>query len=393
MNTRPGTHVLVVDDQSGFRELLKRMLEPAGYEVRTAIDAHAALASIQDSPPAVAILDVHMPGPNGLWLANQIRTASPRTAMVLATSDDAIPPRESLKKGVIAYIVKPLQREAVLKAVSDAFHWFADESQVNLSDLGVPTNVNTTPREDMDGATSASVAHPRSPADPTSRWLALVLAMVVLAAGLALYWQRTSARALERVAAASGAITVEDVSGQPVMQGSGFFVTKDIFVTNHHVIKDGTRARIVMSKGGPPVQVVGLLALDTEHDLALLQTSAPVADALNLNAAMPRVGEIIFVYGAPRGLAGTLSQGIVSAHRVEPDLLQITAAISPGSSGSPVYNADGEVVAVATGSRLDGQGLNFAIPARYVLDLLNTAREMQPLPAAKRVTNPQSGTH
>src|SRR5687767_96027 len=114
MDRKPGTHVLVVDDQSGFRELLKRFLEPAGYEVRTASDAHEALARLADAPPAVAILDVHMPGPNGLWLANQIRSGSPTTAIVLATSDDTVPPVESLKKGVVAYIVKPLQRGAVL---------------------------------------------------------------------------------------------------------------------------------------------------------------------------------------------------------------------------------------------------------------------------------------
>lgn len=383
MDGNPSTHVLVVDDQSGFRELLKRMLEPAGYEVRTATDAHEAVISIAEAPPAVAILDVHMPGPNGLWLANRIRARSPKTAIVLATSDDTVPPVESLRKGVVAYIVKPLQRDAVLMAVSDAFKWFAAESGVDLARLGVPTHARTSPDRVEHSGSAPPASQRRS--SPRISMRPMLIGAVVIAAGLvALYRQRTPIRAVDRVAAASGTVDVEDGAGKPFMQGSGFFINADTFVTSHHVIDGGTRAKITMATSGLVLQVTGLVAFDRQHDLALLKTSEAAGSHLNLNVAVPAVGEDIFVYGTPRGLEGTLSQGIISAHRSDRDLLQISAPISPGSSGSPVANADADVVAVVTGSRLDGQGLNFAIPAAYVLDLLSSARTARPLIAAGR---------
>jgi S1-C subfamily serine protease len=386
MNVKPSTHVLVVDDQSGFRELLKRMLEPAGYEVRTATDAHEAIISIAEAPPAVAILDVHMPGPNGLWLANRIRARSPMTAIVLATSDDTVPPAESLRKGVVAYIVKPLQRDAVLMAVSDAFKWFAAESGVDLARLGVPTHVRTSPDrvEAVAASDSAPPMSPRTSSLRISMRPVLIGAVVIAAALVALYRQRTPIRAVDRVAAASGTVTVEDGAGKPFMQGSGFFINADTFVTSHHVIDGGTRAKITMATSGVALQVMGLVAFDREHDLALLKTAEPAGNHLDLNVAVPAVGDNVFVYGAPRGLEGTLSQGIISAHRAERNLLQISAPISPGSSGSPVANSEGDVVGVVAGARLDGQGLNFAIPAAYVLDLLSSARTAGPLIAAGR---------
>lgn len=101
--------------------------------------------------------------------------------------------------------------------------------------------------------------------------------------------------------------------------------------------------------------------------------------------------------GSPLGLAGTVSTGIVSAvrergpdHRVVgADLaswgLQITAAMSPGSSGSPVLDGEGEVVGVAVGQRTRGQSLNFAVPASYLRDLqvqAERATGLTPLRAA-----------
>src|SRR5581483_26254 len=112
-------YVLIVDDEAGFRELMTRILAPTGYRLRTATNAHEALRIIAEETPAVAICDVHMPGPTGLWLAGQIRTLSPHTAMVLATSDPTVPPTESMRRGVVAYILKPYQRQAVLRAVAE----------------------------------------------------------------------------------------------------------------------------------------------------------------------------------------------------------------------------------------------------------------------------------
>jgi len=125
MNGGPLTlpDVLVVDDDEPTRHLLRRFLEPAGYWVREAGDAHDALARIAESVPAVALCDVHMPGANGLWLADQIRLQSPTTAIVLVTGDPDIPPVESLRRGVVGYVLKPLRREELVRAVDDGVIW------------------------------------------------------------------------------------------------------------------------------------------------------------------------------------------------------------------------------------------------------------------------------
>src|SRR6266566_654184 len=101
-------YVLVVDDDASTRIVAKRFLEAAGYEVREAADAHAALRRIAESAPAVALSDICMPGQNGLWLADQMRVLSPTTAIVLMTGDYQIAPFESRRKGVVAFVLKPL---------------------------------------------------------------------------------------------------------------------------------------------------------------------------------------------------------------------------------------------------------------------------------------------
>ena len=115
--------MLVVDDDASIRELLRRILEPAGYTVVTAHDAVSALKAMKAHSPHVAFLDVHMPGPNGLWLADQIQTQFPTAATVLATADRDLSPVEHARRGIIGYLVKPFQYEEVIRAVQDGVNW------------------------------------------------------------------------------------------------------------------------------------------------------------------------------------------------------------------------------------------------------------------------------
>jgi response regulator of citrate/malate metabolism len=66
-----------------------------------------------------------MPGANGLWLADQIRDQHPTTAIVLATADADIPPTESLRSGIVAYLVKPFRRNQVTRAAEEGIRWSA----------------------------------------------------------------------------------------------------------------------------------------------------------------------------------------------------------------------------------------------------------------------------
>ncbi len=103
--------------------------------------------------------------------------------------------------------------------------------------------------------------------------------------------------------------------------------------------------------------------MDGPRDLAI---------PLPIVRAVPQEGESIFVIGNPFGLEGSVSNGIVSAVREISGygrIIQITASISPGSSGSPVVNMAGQVIGIATLQAAEGQNLNFAIPAERIAQL------------------------
>lgn len=117
--------VLVVDDEANIRELLRRILEPEGYTVADAKDAPSALAAMSAHSPHVVFLDVHMPGENGLWLADQIQQQFPTSATVLATADPDISTGERLRRGIIGCLLKPFNREEVLRAAEDGVQWAA----------------------------------------------------------------------------------------------------------------------------------------------------------------------------------------------------------------------------------------------------------------------------
>lgn len=107
----------------------------------------------------------------------------------------------------------------------------------------------------------------------------------------------------------------------------------------------------------------------------------------------PVIGDTVFAVGNPEGLEGTFSAGIVSGVRAfgSGKLLQITAPISPGSSGGPVLDAEGRVVGVAEATLRDGQNLNFAVPVEYVARLMRNARPtVAPLSAAAAPTSSDS---
>ena len=123
-----------------------------------------------------------------------------------------------------------------------------------------------------------------------------------------------------------------------------------------------------------------------QRDLVLLKISASQTASLSLgDSDKVEVGDSVFAIGNPQGLEGTFSQGIVSSIREigSDKLLQITAPISPGSSGGPVLNSEGEVIGVSVATFRDGQNLNFAIPSNYLNALILKADTLTPL-ASKR---------
>ena len=190
------------------------------------------------------------------------------------------------------------------------------------------------------------------------------------------------------VESAGGAVVtlkVYDAAGAPLGQGSGFFVEDGRIVTNSHVVEGAARVDVFASDERLLGSVPYVEAMSEIVDIAVLPRLgiAPPA-TLRLDAALPKAGSDIIVIGAPLGLTNTVSTGIVSAVRADggASLLQITAPISPGSSGGPVLNEQGAVVGVAVAIRTDGQAINFAVPARDVVALLGSPAGRLAFPAA-----------
>ena len=115
--------VLIVDDDVRIQTLLLRWLRPVGHALRFAENSNAALVSISEHQPSVIVCDVHMPGANGLWLADRVRALAPTTAIILATGDGNVPPFESMRKGVVAYVLKPFDRQMLVNAVAEGVEW------------------------------------------------------------------------------------------------------------------------------------------------------------------------------------------------------------------------------------------------------------------------------
>jgi tetratricopeptide (TPR) repeat protein len=177
----------------------------------------------------------------------------------------------------------------------------------------------------------------------------------------------------ERVyAAVSGStflLEASDEAGNVVATGTGFLVAPNEVVTNAHVANAGVLS-IRMNTFSVPCVVT---RADVANDLAICEFAGKTnATPIVLATTDPKPGAVVFALGSPRGLENTISQGLFTGVR-EIDgraVAQISAPISPGSSGGPVLDAEGRLVGVAVGILPDGQALNFAVPLNVVRGFL-----------------------
>lgn len=115
------SYVLVVDDEVVVRDFLTRCLEGWGYSVKQAGSAPDALEIMTAKPASVVLCDIRMPDHDGLWLAEQLRTRWPQTAVIMTTAiDDPQTVRRSRELGTVDYITKPIAPEQLLQAVRRA---------------------------------------------------------------------------------------------------------------------------------------------------------------------------------------------------------------------------------------------------------------------------------
>ena len=110
--------ILIVDDEPGIREVIASSLEFEGYAVRTAPDGRSALAEVERARPDLVLLDVLMPGLDGLTACRRLRAQDPHLPVLMLTARDLTGDRVAgLDAGADDYLAKPFELDALLARV------------------------------------------------------------------------------------------------------------------------------------------------------------------------------------------------------------------------------------------------------------------------------------
>jgi S1-C subfamily serine protease len=180
-------------------------------------------------------------------------------------------------------------------------------------------------------------------------------------------------------------ITQYDLFRRPYstqVQGSGFVYSvngEEIILTNYHIIEGATSINVTFVTGNS--YSASVLGSDQYKDFAALSTDAPQNEYFPLEivtSSTLKVGDPVAAVGTPYGLAGSMSNGIVSAlnRTLTTDeysitnVIQTTAPLNPGNSGGPLLSYQGKVVGINTAIVEDSQGIGFAIPSDTILEAI-----------------------
>lgn len=212
----------------------------------------------------------------------------------------------------------------------------------------------------------------------------LALSFIILAAplqGQATQVQSAGLKPEEIYKSSSPAVVLMEVygnDGKVAGSGSGFLVSADgKILTNYHVIQHTKQATVRLANEDA-YDTVEVIDVDRRKDIALLKIKAVSLPFLKLgHSNSAQIGDKVYALGNPLGVfQNTLSDGILSGIRQMDGykLFQISAPISHGSSGSPVFNSSGEVIAIVEATLSEGQNLNFAIPIDYASGMLASSQ-------------------
>lgn len=193
---------------------------------------------------------------------------------------------------------------------------------------------------------------------------------------------------VRKVQPATVIVFVLDGAGNRVAQGSGFFFKYyGHLITNYHVLGKAVMAK-VKTPDGREFEVKSLLAQDKSDDLveALVDISYGSVPYLTPADSPPDLGELVTVIGSPWGVDKVVSQGYINSFLEIGNLGRCIvhgAHSFPGSSGSPVVNARGEVVGIETAAIVGKPNVNFAVPVERFSGLSPDFRELRTAQAAE----------
>ncbi len=172
----------------------------------------------------------------------------------------------------------------------------------------------------------------------------------------------------------SAIVQVFNSTGRRIGTGSAFFVNDNgLLVTNYHVIEGASRVSIITSDG--QTHNVNVLVFDEIRDVAILKAPIRNNEFVTLgNSYYIQTGDTVYTYGSPLGITNTITAGLVSKNLSivnGQEFIQLSAPISPGSSGGMLVNEYGEVIGITTASFVRGQNMNLAIPINRAINLIN----------------------
>lgn len=205
------------------------------------------------------------------------------------------------------------------------------------------------------------------------RQLGLLLSFVLIVLVVPARAQDSGLKLVNKVQPSIVLIVTYDRLGRLLNQGSGFFVARDTVITSKHVLDDALHSRIVLPNGRT-FAVKRVVARDERGDLILLRVkvgnnqgaSLAIKDGLSVE------GERVCVIGH-RGGGWAVSRGdLLATYDFENvgERLRITAQLMPGTSGSPVFDQEGQVIGVATSVFMSNEPLYFVTPAKRIIALL-----------------------
>ena len=189
-------------------------------------------------------------------------------------------------------------------------------------------------------------------------------------------------------------IETYNASGKTIGTGSGFFVdSQGTAFTNYHVIEKAVSAKITVSDSNKVYDVKGVYDYNKDQDWAVLKIDGSGFSYLKKGDSTSAVGgATVYAIGSPLGLQNTITQGLISnPKRTEDNVnyIQISAAISPGSSGGALINKYGEVIGITSASYVYGQNLNLALPLSYLLSVnTSTVKSIVEVTGASTTANP-----
>jgi len=137
---RPGTRVLVVEDDRSIARLLQLELEHSSLSVQCAYDGPEGLYAAAEFEPAVVILDIMLPGLDGVGVLKRLRERGNRVPVVMLTARDAVPDKvHSLRLGADDYLTKPFSVEELLARLGAVLRRVEGDEMLRVADLEVDT--------------------------------------------------------------------------------------------------------------------------------------------------------------------------------------------------------------------------------------------------------------